>query len=300
MKSDKTSWLVLLCLGAGWGLSIPLTRIAVSTGYKHFGLIFWQLAFSSAILGVLALATGTRKMSLRPPTRNRFMICLVIAITGTIVPNSASYQAFVHLPAGVMSIIVSLVPMFALPIAVLVGLERIMLRRVVGILLGAVAILLLLGPEASLPDPSAALFVLVAMIAPFFYAIEGNFVAKFGLAGFNPVEALFWASLVGLVISVPLVLASGQAIDLVKKWGSPEFALLGLSALHAFSYAGYVWLVGYAGTVFAAQVAYIVTGFGVFWSMIILGETYSNWIWTALILMTVGLVLVQPRRRVET
>jgi drug/metabolite transporter (DMT)-like permease len=38
-------------------------------------------------------------------------------------------------------------------------------------------------------------------------------------------------------------------------------------------YAGYVWLVGRAGAVFAAQVAYLVTLFGVFWAMLILGET---------------------------
>ncbi|MEL7089895.1 MAG: EamA/RhaT family transporter, partial [Planctomycetota bacterium] len=35
--------LVLLALGAGWGLTMPLTKIAVSEGYKHFGLLFWQM-----------------------------------------------------------------------------------------------------------------------------------------------------------------------------------------------------------------------------------------------------------------
>ena len=31
---------VLLIMGAGWGLTQPLSKIAVSTGYRHFGLIF--------------------------------------------------------------------------------------------------------------------------------------------------------------------------------------------------------------------------------------------------------------------
>jgi hypothetical protein len=40
-----------------------------------------------------------------------------------------------------------------------------------------------------------------------------------------------------------------------------------------------------------------VTGFGVFWAMLLLGESYSGWIWAALALMLMGLFLVQPRPR---
>ncbi len=41
--------------------------------------------------------------------------------------------------------------------------------------LGLVAILLLAGPETSLPDLMAVIFI---QIAPIFYAFEGNYVAK--------------------------------------------------------------------------------------------------------------------------
>ena len=54
---------------------------------------------------------------------------------------------------------------------------------------------------------------------------------------------------------------------------------------------------GRAGAVFAAQGAYIVTGFGVLWSMLLLGEVYSIWIWAAMALIFAGLFLVQPRPR---
>ena len=45
--------------------------------------------------------------------------------------------------------------------------------------------------------------------------------------------------------------------------------------LNVLAYSGYVWLVGRAGSVFASQIAYLVTGFGVLWSMALLGERYS-------------------------
>ncbi len=294
MNSRQLSWLALIMLGVGWGLAVPLTRIAVSTGHGHFGLIFWQIVFSGTVLAVLAY-TGGRRRRIRPLTRPRLAVCVVIALAGTVIPNTFSYQAAVHLPAGVMAIIISLVPMFALPLAVCIGIERLRLVRVAGIACGAVSIGLLLGPDTSLPDPAVSVFVLVAMVAPLCYGVEGTFVGKFGLAGLNPVEALFWSSVIGLFIAVPLALASGQWIDLIRPWGDAEFALLSLSILHALCYAGYVWLVGHAGTVFAAQASYLVTGCGVFWSIVLLGESYSGWVWGSMLLMTAGLILVQPR-----
>jgi drug/metabolite transporter (DMT)-like permease len=55
--------------------------------------------------------------------------------------------------------------------------------------------------------------------------------------------------------------------------------------------------VGRAGPVFAAQVSYLVTLFGVTWAMLFLGEGYSALVLAALALMLAGLALVQPRPR---
>ena len=54
-------------------------------------------------------------------------------------------------------------------------------------------------------------------------------------------------------------------------------------------------LVGRAGPVFAAQVAYLVTLFGIFWSVWLLDEAYSKYVWLALSCMLLGIFLVLPR-----
>ena len=66
--------------------------------------------------------------------------------------------------------------------------------------------------------------------------------------------------------------------------------------LHAFAYSAYVWLVGRAGSVFAAQVSYLVTLFGLGWAMLFLDEAYTGWVWAATALLMGGMALVQPRR----
>ncbi len=283
---------LLFLMGAVWGLTQPLTKIAVSTGYLQFGLIVWQLIFGIVILVAISLY---RRKPL-PMQRRHLLRYAVIALAGTVVPNTVSYQSAIHLPAGVMAILMTLVAMFSLPMALAARLERFEVRRLAGVLCGAVAILFLVGPEASLPDPSLSVWVLIAAISPFMYAVENTWVSRYGIADLDAVQALLGASLFGLVIVVPLAWASGQWIDITNPWGAPEAALLLSSVLHVIAYAGYIWLIGQTGSVFASQVAYLVTGCGVLWSIALLQEAYSGWVWSAMALMMIGLFLVQPRQ----
>ena len=108
-------------------------------------------------------------------------------------------------------------------------------------------------------------------------------------------QVLAGASLIGAVIALPLALASGQWIDPRFAWGAPEWALVALVAYPCGCLCRYVWLVGRAGSVFAAQVSYLVTGFGVFWAILILGESYSGYVWLSVAVIFLGLLLVQPR-----
>jgi drug/metabolite transporter (DMT)-like permease len=281
----------LVLIGATWGVTVPMMKIAVSTGYQQFGLIFWEFVITTIYLCIIS-----RYMGRFPKiTRDHLIVFVTIAFLGTIIASSFSFIAIGHIPAGVYAVLISLVPMFALPIAILLGLEGFEWKRAIGIVLGLCAILILIGPDASLPDPSQAGYVLLACIPPLCYGLEDNFVGKFTLRGLTSVQALLGASIVGLIIITPVSIASGQWFSLAHAWGPPEWAILFMSLLHGFAYTGYVWLIGRAGPVFSAQVAYLVTGFGVLWSMVMLNESYSIWVWLAAGLMLTGLFLVQPK-----
>lgn len=283
----------LVALGFAWGMTIPLTKVAVSTGHGHFGLIFWQLLYVMIVLGGIGAALGYR---VKIQLRHMGFLCF-IAFFGTLIPNSLSYIAAVELPSGVMSIVISMVPMSALPIALFLRAERFEWKRLAGLLFGAFAMVALIGPQTSLPDPAKAGFVLLAALATVCYGVEGNYVARFGLRGLEPIQVMFYSSLVGLVFVTPMALATGQFYNPLLDWGIDDGALLLSSGAHAFAYSGYLWLVGRAGPVFAAQVSYIVTLSGVLLAIVLLGETYSGYIWFALGLVLVGVFLVQPRKQ---
>ena len=283
--------IVLILAGAAWGATQPLAKTAVSEGYRHFGILFWTTLLGAVLLGAVNALRGKAL----PMSRRDVTLYVVLATVGSVLPGITSYSAAIHLPSGILSILLSSVPMLAFPIALVLGLERFRWRRLAGLSFGFAGVCLLILPEASLPEAVSVLWIFVALLSSFFYALESNIVARWGLGALDPVQALCGASLAGAVITLPLAIATGQFIDPRGPWGAPDYAILWTALLHAGAYSSYVWLVGRAGPVFTVQVSYFVTLFGVTWAMLFLGETYSHYFWAALAVMLAGLALVQPR-----
>lgn len=284
-------WLVaaLVAIGAAWGLSLPLLRIAVSTGHAPFGLMVWQSVIMLAVLSGMLRAAGL------PPAPLRGNVGLFAAVSGfgAVIPGFFTFLTAAHLPAGVRAIVIALVPMFVLPMALAMGFERPDLRRALGVLLGAAAVVLLVLPGADATGGAGVVMLLLALLAPASYGLEATYLAWRGPHGLHPFQVLFGATALGLVALLPLAAATGQ---IVAPWpfGRAEIALVGAALLNVLAYSGYVWLIGRAGSVFASLISYLVTGFGVLFSRVVLGETYSALVWAALVLMVAAVALVQP------
>jgi drug/metabolite transporter (DMT)-like permease len=281
----------LLLLGVGWGLTQPLTKITVMAGYQPLGMIFWQMLIGAILIGTLRW----RHLRRLQFTRKTLAVWLMIATIGSLIPGITSYRAAFHLPSGIMSIVIATIPMMAFPIAFALGNDTFSWRRLLGLILGLIGVGFIALPDASLPERAMIAFLPLALIAPFCYACEGNIVARWGTAGLDPFAVLFGASAIGALISLPLAIGSGQFFVPQAPFILADFTLTVSSVIHVLVYTGYVWLIGRAGAVFAGQLSYVVTGSGVLWAMLLLGETYSLWVWWALICMIFGLILVQPR-----
>ncbi len=292
MISRGAGLAALVAIGAGWGISVPLMKITVSAGYQPIGLIFWQLVIGSVITAILMLRKGRASFRFTKP---QLIFCLAIACIGTLLPNTVGYAVAVHLPGAVLSIILSTIPMIAFPIALAMGNDRFSAVKLGGLCLGLFGMIVLSWDGTVLPAGTALIWLALAFVGPVMYAFEGNLVARIGTFGMDAVKVLFAGSLMGAVIMLPAALISGQFISPFRPYGAPELAHILSSTAHVCVYSGYIWLVGRAGSVFAAQVSYLVTLFGIFWAVILLGESIASQVWIALILTFLGLFLVQPR-----
>ncbi len=284
-------WLALIVIGIGWGVTGPLSKLAISTGNHPIGVAFWETAIGAAVLTAVMLARGRRL----PLDRRHLVFFLVCGLLGTALPNSLSYTAYRHLPIGVMSIIIALVPMATLLLALPLGIERPDPRRLFGLGLGVVAVGLIVLPQASLPEPGQAAWVALPVIVSLAYAAENIYIATARPPGCGALTVICGLSWGALILLAPAVVAAEAWVD-ITRLGPPEQAVFAISALHMGAYFGFVWLIGQAGPVFASQVGYVVTGSGVILGMIVYAERHSPWIWAALALMFAGLALVKPKR----
>lgn len=287
--------LTLLWLGVGWGATQPLGKIATQSGAGALELTFWQAVVCTLVLGAISLARG-RGLVFTPRALTFYV---VVAVLGTLLPGLTFYISAERLPSGIMSIIISTIPLMAFPLALVVGMERFDAIRLLGLLLGLAAVALIALPSTSLPDPGMIAFLPLALCGPLLYALEATFVARFGTAGMDAVQAMFGVSIVAVLLILPHMLMGGERY-VAWPMDRPEWALILSSALHGLLYATYVWLAARAGSVFASQSSYLVTGAGMIWAMLLLGERPSVTVWLAVAVMLAGVALVQPRERVKT
>ncbi len=288
--------IALTLIGAVWALTFPLTKIAVLGGYRSFGIIFWSSVIAAAVLGVIV---GSRGIGL-PTHRAALGRYLFVALIGTVLPSAATYTAAEHLPAGVIAVCMAIIPIVAFPMAIALGLERPDLRRFSGLLLGFLGVLLIVVPDASLPDPSKAVFILLALLSVLFYATEGVGLGKIGRAGLDPAQLMLGAFLLSAALTLPIALVTGTFIVPQATFGAAGIAVVLSGLANVVAYVGYVWIIGRGGPVFAGQVSYVVTASSIFWSMALLGESYSVWVWGAMAVIFAGLFLTQPRQGAKT
>ena len=284
--------LILLIVGVSWGLTAPLSKIAVSTGHHYLGLLIWQIIIMILSLGLIQIF---RKKKL-PLNLNCFWRYVVVALLGTILPNSIMYKAYFHLQSGIMSILVSIVPMIAFLLVLVLQMEKFEIRRFLGVLFGIFAIILIVFPKLDLGYLGEVGWILLALLSPLCYAIEGVWINKIGIAKLDPIEVILGASILGFFILMPIVALNGYWITPYRVWGPAEFAITASSLIHSLIYISYIWLIGKAGVIFASQVSYIYTASGIGFSIILLGEGYSLFVWAAVILMLMGLMMVRPSR----
>ncbi len=277
--------------GAIWGLAFSAAKLVTEAGAHPFGLSLLAGFFGGCILLPYCIA----RRRLPPLARDYLVFYIVTGLLGTALPMAVLFSAAAHVPAGVLAIITALVPLMTYVFALGLGLERYQALRALGIVLGLAAILMIVLPEAGLPHPAMAGWVLLALVVPASYSSENLFIALRRPAGSDTILLLCGMQLAGAAMLAPLVWATDGWVSLALPWGEIEWWIVALIVVNTAGYLMFIELVRIAGPVFAAQMGYLITASGVLWGIAVFAERHSAWVWAALAVMFAGLFLVNPR-----
>ncbi len=288
------NFLILIILGLGWGLSFTLGKIAITAGGTPIGLTFWQSLFSGLILLIYVFFRHGKIII----PKTMFLPIIIITFLSVVIPNIIFYACVAYLDAGVLSISVSVIPLFTYLIALGLKMDKFKVRRVLGLITGFCALLILILPENSLPDKRDIPWVLLALNCALCYALENIYIDRLALQNFGPIRLVCAVSFVSAIITFLLSLVMDQFFILQPTNIYLFISTLGLGFISATAYSIFIYLIGRAGSVFSSQVGYLVTFFGVVWGIIILGESHSVFVWISLAMIMTGIFLVQPKQTI--
>lgn len=282
---------ILLTLGMLWGGNTSLSRYVGTHGVPVIDYAFFVTTGSGVLLAAIC-ALGRRRVQLTRAHLRYFFICGVL---GSALPTTSMLFVLTKIPAGLMAVVLASAPLLTYGFALLFRVERIEIVRFFGIGLGLAGALLILLPRGSLPDPAIAPYVMLAFLTPALYALNGVYAARHRP---DSGDSLIFAS--GMMISAGVLLMPAAVVSsgLYPLWHLASLAdglVIAHMGIAALAFTLYFVLLRISGAVFASQVAYLVTLFGIGFGWLIFGERLGPWVWFAVVLTFTGVALVNLR-----
>jgi drug/metabolite transporter (DMT)-like permease len=290
----STVYWMLAMVAIMWGLSWPFMKLSLSgmepLRYRSFGMF-------GAMSGLFLIALATRS-SLRVP-RGAIPRLVLISFFNLAGWSMLMIFGLQLLPAGRASILAYTFPLWTVPLSAWLMNEPITLRKIGGLAMGLTGMALLLGDELFVMgrSPLGALLLIGSAI---FWAI-GTVALKRWPVQMPLVSFTAWQTLVAFfpILGLGLWLEDGP----IHPFGLPVPVMLAVlyGALIASIFAQWMWyrIVQLTTAAVSSISITVVPVMGVFFSMLILGETphVTDYAALALVVGSLAIILVPPRAK---
>ncbi|MDA0333243.1 MAG: DMT family transporter [Proteobacteria bacterium] len=243
---------------------------------KKIGADTDALAALTALLAALcALYFGvlTLKRQLFVFTRSRLIFFLVAGVLAYVVPLGVEMLAAPKIDATVLTMIVSLTPVFTVAVAMGLRLIRPAMRLILSVVVGTTGILLLL-LESNTSVESPTIWIIIACLVPMAYAVDALYVEHFWPPGLNALQVAFGESFVSLLILLTLTLLTGVSGAAIGGWFLQTDFLI-LCVVTAIEVVLFFYLVSTVGAVTVNVASFLVLPAGFFWGWLIFDEVIT-------------------------
>lgn len=279
--------LYLFFLGASWGLYFSLLKVAVLSGISYTGIL--TLTTVGVGIGMTLIALWRRRWPRFD--RDHSIFYLFCALLGYLLPMLAELFVIAHMPAGVLTLIVSVSPVVTLLFAWVMKTDVVNLSRIAGILLGAVAIFAILLPDAHHSAAVAWHWLLLAALVPASYALYHNYVARYWPPESDSYQVACGEALVASLLLIVFSMFNWQWQDF-QAWNRGHSAILLMALISLVDIYIYFELIRLKGPIYCSHANYFMVISGLFWGMVIFAERPSPSMWGSALLLLVSLYLI--------
>lgn len=294
MRRDLAINLAMLVAAAAvYGAFFPLNRVASEAGWPPVGFAFFQTFLSGAGIAVYVRLRGRRLV----PTAKHAWAYLVIGAPAMALPAGILTKAAGHVPATMLTLVLSLSPILTLFFAILAKLEKFRLRALLAVLLGLAGVVLIASPWSQAMSASASSWFLLALLAPAMFAFS-NVAASLMRPPATASSTMAAGILLGGgLVALPVALITDPS--LLPAAASPEavWTLVAAVAINPVVTILFFEIVRRAGPSFFSLFNYAAIGAGVLWSIAVFGETLPPVFFVALAIMLAGVTIAAGGKR---
>ncbi len=292
MNNRILSLILLVSLGIVWGSGYVIARYAVTNGVTPLGYTFWQCLGPALILSFLSLLQKT-KFTFTIKDLIFFIICGLIGIA---IPNTTMYFAAAHLPAGMLALLVNTVPIMIYPIALFSRQEQFDAVRFFGVCCAITGVLMLVLPKTNFSNHHAAIWVFIALLTPFCFAIFATYVNPKRPSQYSSLTLAAGMMLTATLLLSPLVFVTHNFYVIRAPFTLPMFIILIEIVLSSLGYVLFFRLLKIAGPVYYSLVDGVVAATGIVWGIIIFHEHFNLWQATSFILIFSAILIMTMRK----
>lgn len=281
---------LFLALSSMWGLSFLFIKVSVDQLSP-----LWVVAGRTTVGAAVLLAILRLRGRWLPTAGRMWLHLLVLATLGNAIPWALVAYAQQSLPSGLTAVVNSLVPVSTLVVAAVVGIERLSVRRVAGLVLALLGTTVVVSGELGAPGRMAS--VLIVAAATLMYGASAVYAKRHVSGQERPLAVATGQVLVAAVLSVPAAAIVGPT----PAWGELRPTVLAaIGALGLFG-TGLAFLLFYllidrVGATNATMTTYLIPVVGVIAGWVFLGERFGLNVLVGAVAILIGVWLAQRQR----
>ena len=278
---------LLVLAGLIYSLLFPINRIATENGVPALGYVVWISLGGGALMLIACLVTGKI-----PRLGRRHVVTYIVGgAISVAAPMTLLALAAPRLPSSIITMIVVLAPLLSFVFAVPVKLERFRWLGLAGLLFALAGVLLILLPEASLPEPGMVGWVLLTLLVPISFALFNIFIDLYAPPEAGGLQLGTGILLAAGLMMLPVTAIAGGFHIFPGPSAEGDFAVLYATLINAARWWLMFIIIRMAGAIFVSQTAYIIVLGGFGWQALFFGGAVSGFIWAAAGLLLLGLAV---------
>lgn len=291
-QMNGRDWLVLVSLALIWGSAFFFIGVAVRH-VQPLTYVWLRLAIAAAGMWIFVRLKGG-DIGLPPKVWGSM---LVLALLNNAIPFALFGWGQTHIASGLASILNATTPIWGVVVAhFLTHDERMVPRKVAGVLLGFGGVATMIGPSLLSSLGANALAQLACVTAALLYALAAVWARRFRKQGISPLSVTTGQLTAGALVMFPVSMIVDRPWTNAFPPLSAIGAIVALALLcSAFAYVLYFRLIDRAGATNALLVTLLVPPVAIVLGALFLNETLASQDFLGLGLIALGLAAIDGR-----